>query len=194
MNHSKLLNVYLFRRKDASKYESDLFKRFILYKEIGLKEVQFQYGPYGKPSLQSPNYKDIHFNISHSREYLAGVVAIGCFIGIDIEWIRLIDFDCIDYFMNEKEISHFNCLRLKGEKLDYFYTIWTLKEAYSKMLGMGLNMNLTEISLENQQFNPILNDLFFHSMIVETHYRLSLVCSKKMKINVVHIKENDLSF
>ncbi|MGM7636979.1 4'-phosphopantetheinyl transferase family protein [Bacillus sp. Hm123] len=190
MTNLNQLNVYLYRTEDGSKHDSDLFKRYILFKETGLKGIRFQYGSYGKPYLRLPGYTEVHFNISHSGHYLVGAVSIGYFIGIDIEWIKPIDFDCIDFFMSEKEIIQFNRIRLKEEKLDYFYTIWTLKEAYSKMLGMGLNMKLTEISIENQQIKPTLKDVFCYSMIVENLYRLSLICSRKMRINVVHIKDN----
>lgn len=187
MTKCNQLNIYLYKTQHVNKYNSDLFKRFLLLKEAGLTDVQFQYGPYGKPFVHVP---DVHFNISHSGQYLAGAVSTCSFIGIDIERIKPIDFDCIDFFMSEKEISYFKEIRLKEEKLDYFYTIWTLKEAYSKMLGMGLHMKLTEISMDNQQIKPTLKDVFCHSIRVDNLYRLSLICSQEMNLNVIHITEN----
>ena len=181
------INVYLYRAKQVHKHNSDLFKRFLLLKEAGLTDIHFQYGPYGKPFVHVP---DVHFNISHSGQYLAGAVSTCSFIGIDIEQIKPIDFDCIDFFMSEKEIAHFKELQLLEEKLDYFYIIWTLKEAYSKMLGMGLHMTLTEISLDNQQIKSTCKDVFCHSKMVDNLYRLSLICSQEMNINIVHITED----
>ncbi|MGE7998488.1 4'-phosphopantetheinyl transferase family protein [Lysinibacillus sp. NPDC093190] len=188
----QLINVYLYRTNNTSNTYSDFFKRYILFKETGLTGIQFEYSPYGKPYVNIPGYKNLHFNVSHTGHYIVGTVSLGCFIGIDIECIKPIEFDCIEYFMSETETAQFNRLNLKEDKLDYFYSIWTLKEAYSKMIGMGLNMNLTEVSfsLENQQFRSALGDVFCHSMIVDEHYRLSLISSKKVNINVVDIESN----
>lgn len=186
------MNVYLYKISDADNKYSNLFKRYILLKETGLQDIQFEYGPYGKPYVNSSAYTNLHFNISHSGDYFVGAVSLDCFIGIDIEQIKPVEFDCIEYFMSEQEIIQFHGFPLKEDKLDYFYTIWTLKEAYSKMIGMGLNMNLTKVNflLENQQFQSILGDVFCHSMIVDNNYRLSLISSKKKNIRVVNITEN----
>ncbi|EON73886.1 4'-phosphopantetheinyl transferase family protein [Lysinibacillus sphaericus] len=186
------INVYLYRTSDSSNHDSDFFKRYILFKETGCKEIQFEFGPYGKPYVKLPGYADLHFNISHTGHYLVGAVSVGSFIGIDIECLRPIEFDCIDYFMSEQEIAQFNKFTLEEEKLDYFYTIWTLKEAYAKMLGVGLNMNLAEVSfsLKNQQIKTAVGDVCCHSMIVDNLYRLSLVSNIQMKINVVNIRQN----
>lgn len=91
--------------------------------------------------------------------------------------------------MSEKEIAHFKEIQLLEEKLDYFYKIWTLKEAYAKMLGMGLHMKLTEISLDNQQIKSTCKDVFCHSIMVDNLYRLSLICSQE-NINIVRITED----
>lgn len=187
MTKGNQINVYLYRAKQVHQHNSDLFKRFLLVKEAGLTDVQFQYGPYGKPFVHVP---DVYFNISHSGQYLAGAVSTCSFIGIDIERIKPIDFDCIDFFMSEKEIAHFKEIQLLEEKLDYFYKIWTLKEAYAKMLGMGLHMKLTDISLDNQQIKSTFKDVFCHSIMVDNLYRLSLICSQEMNINIVRITED----
>lgn len=194
MNVRQLVNVYICKTSDNHHYESDLFKRYILNRETGLTNIQLDYGSYGKPFLKVPGWTNVQFNISHSGSYLVGVVAFDVYLGIDIEYISPIDFDCIEYFMNEKEIVQFNNLRSEEAKLHYFYTIWTLKEAYSKMIGMGLSMNLTEVSFaqKNQQFTSSFAKLFCETMIVDHFYRLSLVSSKKVEINLVTIHSNVL--
>ncbi len=194
MNVRQLVNVYICKTGDNHHHDSNLFKQYILNRETGLTNIQLDYGSYGKPYLKVPGWTNVQFNISHSGSYLVGAVAFDVYLGIDIEYISPIDFDCIEYFMNEKEIVRFNKLRKEEAKLHYFYTIWTLKEAYSKMIGMGLNMNLTEVSFtqENQQFKPSSGKLFCETMIVDHLYRLSLVSSKMVEINLVTINRNVL--
>ena len=91
---SLLAKISEERRKKAKKYSriidkkrcilGEVLLRYILWKHYGItsKEIVFQYNEYGKPLLIMP--KGIHFNISHSGEWvLCGVSDTP--IGIDVE-------------------------------------------------------------------------------------------------------------
>ncbi len=123
---NELSHIYL------NKILSELLKREVT-------ENDFVKNQYKKPYLQN---SEIFFNISHSQN--AFVIAISNFeIGIDIEEnaIELNIEDCMNYAFSEEEINY-----CKREVLESFFSIWTLKEAFLKALGIGLTDKLKEIN------------------------------------------------
>lgn len=86
----------------------------------------------GKPLSESK-----YFNISHSYGVIAYVEADNQ-VGIDIEKIRDVDEDLINYISNETEKSY-----IKNEK--NFYEVWTNKEALSKSIGSGIDKKIKDI-------------------------------------------------
>ena len=99
----------------------------------------------GKPYV---NDKNIYFNISHSGNYW--ICGIGNKpLGVDIEIITENDHDkLVDKYFSNEEKTYLNKGKLNNKK-DCFYEIWTLKEAYSKLLGESIFKNL--------KFNTISN-------------------------------------
>jgi len=87
----------------------------------------------GKPVYKERT--DIHFNISHTANIV--VVAISSkAIGIDIDGNRNFSDRMIDKFYSKNEAAW-----VYGNDLikqDRFFSIWTMKEAFSKMLGDGI--------------------------------------------------------
>ena len=88
-------------------------------------------GPQGKPYL--PEHPDIHFNLSHSGNWV--VLAVGDHeVGVDLERTdRNVDRTALAkrHFTPEELAS--------GED---FFAIWTAKESYLKYLGVGLTEDL----------------------------------------------------
>lgn len=77
--------------------------RAILSSYLGIEpsQVQFRYGPYGKPYLSGRNGCPLRFNLTHSHELTLCAVAYDREIGVDLEHIRSIpDIDQIadDHF------------------------------------------------------------------------------------------------
>jgi 4'-phosphopantetheinyl transferase len=89
--------------------------------------------PYGEPPL--------HFNITHSDGIVACAVAHGISVGIDLEAIdREYDFaDMLDSTLAPEERARFD-ERGGTERAEFFFAIWTLKEAIGKACGIGLGM------------------------------------------------------
>lgn len=90
----------------------------------------------GKPYVEG-----LHFSIAHSGTYAALAVS-DTEIGIDIEVIRPLPAMVMERKFNKEEQS----LVLHSDHPDeMFMRIWTAKEAYLKMKGTGIRINLAAI-------------------------------------------------
>ena len=84
-----------------------------------------------------PISEHTYFNISHSH----GVVVFTkntLPVGIDIEKIRPVNKDLIDYISNKEEKEY-----ITSEVR--FYEIWTTKESLTKCVGTGINEKVSNI-------------------------------------------------
>lgn len=98
----------------------------------------------GKPYLK--DYPEIHFNISHCNE-LVVCVFHNASIGVDAELPGPFVKVLINKVLSEEEKK---ALQNKGItpqlEQEWFYRFWTLKEAYVKNSGTGLDVILTDFS------------------------------------------------
>ena len=99
---------------------------------IDIAKQKFAYLEYGKPYL--PNYPDVHFNISHSGEYVACAVSDKP-VGVDIQKIGECNSDVAERVCNEKELEQ---IENSSDKASEFTKLWTQKEAVLKMYGTGI--------------------------------------------------------
>lgn len=135
------------RRKKIKKYRRDddkirslyceLLARYALKKEFNLAadDIKFKKNRFSKPVLVSN--ENIHFNLSHCGRWIVCTVSDSP-VGIDIEKIGSGDSRFIEEVLHYKEIEYLT--RFEGnEKNTKYYTLWCLKEAYGKYMGVGLN-------------------------------------------------------
>ena len=116
---------------------------------INYNDILIKYNKYGKPYLD-----DISFNISHSHDYVI-VVTSDKNIGIDIEKIRDINQTTMKVFCTDNEIQYIT--NNQNKKLAY-WKIYTLKEAYFKMLGTDLsNMKKVEFNILDDKITCVNN-------------------------------------
>lgn len=115
------------------------------YLQIEPDQLQFNYGPQGKPFLAQ---HQLQFNVSHSRELALYAVTLSHDVGVDIEHLRpLPDFEQIAtrfFSINEQQVL-LNLPPNQQEKA--FFTCWTRKEAYIKAIGQGLMMPLDQFDV-----------------------------------------------
>lgn len=78
-----------------------------------------------------------YFNVSHSKGAVV-LVKDSLPVGIDIEQIRPLRKEMIDYISSNKEKEY-----IKDDKT--YYEIWTNKESIDKCLGTGIKSRLEEI-------------------------------------------------
>lgn len=106
----------------------------------GTAESLLAFTDSGKPYL--PGYPGIHFNITHT----AGLAACAFYhdeLGIDAEAIGYFPETLIQTALDESEKDY--VIRAGEDKPlreERFWRLWTLKEAYGKMMGTGADRNL----------------------------------------------------
>ncbi|MBL1209923.1 4'-phosphopantetheinyl transferase superfamily protein [Geminocystis sp. GBBB08] len=134
------------------------YLRIILSQYLTIKpdEICFTYSSKGKPLLDQKILSNIKFNLSHKNNY--AVYAISKYnVGIDLEKIdekvrveniakRYFCHDEFDYLINLES----------SKKAEYFFKLWTIKEAYLKAIGEGLSGGLDSICFGlNKDNQPI---------------------------------------
>ena len=117
--------------------------RHLVSRYLGIPpgEVEFDYGPHGKPSVRG--HECLSFNVSASgRHFLAGFTA-GAALGVDVERLRAIDDieGIARRFFAPGEVRSL-LSQPSGERMSAFFTCWTRKEAYVKAVGGGLSIPL----------------------------------------------------
>ncbi len=128
---------------------------------------------HGKPSFLPP-FDDHYFNISHSGDFV--VMAMGDSpVGVDVERTgRTKDFKKLLRFFYDHEK---NRVLKAPDGEDEFYKIWTFREAFSKLVGVGLVLySHEEITIDYDKNKVSYNDkdYGFYEYDIKTGYRLSL--------------------
>lgn len=119
-----------------------------------------------KPILLNNNLNNlkIYFNISHSKNFIACVIA-DFEVGLDIEEDRFINNNSIKKFMSQKDyfinLFNYNLFNYSLYNTNCI-KIWNIKEAYTKYLGLGLNLNFKNIEVSNilRETNCIIRELY----------------------------------
>ena len=108
-------------------------------------------GPSGKPFL--PDHPDIFFNITHA----SGLVACAFHdspVGIDVELPGYFPEVLIGRALTESERSLLmSCSHDESLRQECFWRLWTLKEAYVKKSGIGVDSDLRAFSFAFDVFN-----------------------------------------
>ncbi len=109
----------------------------------------------GKPiAVTNKGKKKTFVSITHSNGYAIALVSSSLNVGIDLEIIEPRDSSLIDELLAPKEQSLLNIKNqdISDEKLTI---IWAAKEAVSKVLGIGLNIDLHDLEIVKLQNNSI---------------------------------------
>ncbi|WP_100623322.1 4'-phosphopantetheinyl transferase family protein [Candidatus Coxiella mudrowiae] len=107
--------------------------------------LRFRYDDYGKPYLL--NDASLYFNLSDSHTVALYAITTNREVGVDIESIRsnIHTEDIAERFFSPDEIAAFRRLP-QNQHLEGFFRIWTLKEAYIKIIGQGLSFGLNRFT------------------------------------------------
>lgn len=98
-------------------------------------EIEYIYSENGKPRFRDYPW---HFNLSHSEEYVFCVLSEQE-VGVDIQCKRTFNNERIlRRFFTEEEQKNWEQCDSEEEREQYFYRMWTRKEAYGKMTGEGI--------------------------------------------------------
>ena len=168
------IKSFYFPKDQALSLGAGLLLRYGLTK-AGVKydDLKISYTPYNKPILEyKPN---LYFNLSHSgSKVLLGINDKP--IGVDVEEIQPIEENLTKLVFTVKEQAYYNILN-PVDRLNYFYKIWTLKEAYLKAIGKGLAVPMEELYL-----NPESPDYILYSHCSSKYYYAVAVFNKQVSL------------
>jgi 4'-phosphopantetheinyl transferase len=159
------------QEKDKRVYESGhVFIRKILSHYTGIDASKLELSPVvnRKPELLNAPFR-IHFNISHSGSKILVAVGFNSDVGVDVEKI-IPDFDMEGFAESNyhpNEVAHFRSLKDRDET-DYFYFVWTRKEAWLKLTGEGINDKLRELDFSGKDMKTHMPAQGHHDLYMTT--------------------------
>ncbi|MGG3571973.1 4'-phosphopantetheinyl transferase superfamily protein [Bacillus gobiensis] len=140
---------------------------------------------YGKPFVKNQNH--FQFNISHSMRLV--VLAVSKYeIGVDIEYIKPVCLDSMSGALTKEEYAYLQSLP-DDEAEKYFYTIWTVKESFLKMIGTGLSLSPDRLNTNVYFDRPTITldgkqqNVSFQTFQVECRYQLTVCIRGTCQIN-----------
>ena len=131
-------------------------------------EISFSLGPHGKPAVATPAHLNHPFNVAHtSGMVLCAVAGQGVQrLGVDVESVqRRTSLELAERYFAEPEVR-FLANQNAADARTVFLRIWTLKEAFVKAMGTGLQTQLDQFAFvdilsprpEIEFLNPDLGD------------------------------------
>ena len=192
--------VNAFARSNDSQRSllGELLARHLLHKATSepLPDEAFTTGEKGKPAHDG--FRGIHFNITHSGEWVAVALSSGC-VGVDVERMRKIPDGVARRFFSEAENEWLDSAATEAERKDIFFTLWTLKESFLKAIGKGLTKSLSSFTIlqkGNNHFELKQNEetkgFKLYNFEFRDGYKLS-VCAEdgefEQQVNFIEIKD-----
>lgn len=144
---------------------------------IKLADVRRDKTRKGKPYL--PDHPDIHYNISHSGDYVACAIG-GQPVGMDVQQHRPADLAKLSRQTLSKE--EYEIWKRAQDPVSQFYDFWVKKESYLKWTGDGITKDLC--SLKMQGAASVLP--------VPEGYSGALWTQQKIPIQCIWLKTKDL--
>ena len=119
---------------------------------LNSSETVLEYGENQKPYI--PHCSQLHFNLTHSGDYAAGVWAHTP-VGIDIEQVGSDGEEVARRFFHESELRWLEGLSSEAERIQGFFRMWVLKESFLKATGLGMRLplNAFEIRIEDEDIS-----------------------------------------
>jgi 4'-phosphopantetheinyl transferase len=161
--------------------------RLVLSRNLDVSpgEVRLRLGSFGKPELEWNATSALHFNVSHSAGLVVAAFSREGEVGVDVEDIqREISPAVLHQVFTPSELQQIASLP-PNEQRAAAAARWTLKEAYLKARGAGLNLPLLGFSFVRTpecspqiSFSPQIDDESarwrFHHAPVAPRYVVSL--------------------
>lgn len=139
---------------EKRRIEKSLSYKFIedMLEEYGIINYQIKKDQLGKPYLDNI---EKYFNTSHSNEYLTCVVSDND-VGIDIEIISDKAKRIAKRFLHPDELKNHIVKHYNDEELTI---MWTIKEAYSKLIGQGLTKPFNTLKvLQKDGYSVVIDE------------------------------------
>ncbi|KAH6914829.1 4'-phosphopantetheinyl transferase superfamily [Coprinopsis sp. MPI-PUGE-AT-0042] len=174
-NESQTRIRRFYRREDACRtLIGELLIRLVVSEREGSQSAIFARTTEGKPYLlnQSPQ-EQIGFNITHDNALIGLAFSPGVHnppafsIGIDMMKVRAPIGETFASFVEtfEDQLTHLEMKQVTAEgvseeeKTRRFFWMWTLKEAYTKALGLGLGFDFKRVEFDVAQREVRINGI-----------------------------------
>lgn len=142
--------------------------RSVLTHYLGTSAFDFGLGEHGRPELAGALQSDLSFNLSHSRDRVVVAVTRAGVIGVDVEYagrVRRIERLISRYFSPSEQEA---LMALPEQfRLERFYALWALKEAYIKARGLGLAIPLADFSFDFSAESEAVSIRFDGSLLLQ---------------------------
>ncbi len=128
-------------------------------------EIKLKYETGGKPYIDGEN---IFISVSHSKDIVICAVDFKP-LGIDLEYVRNFKPLTMQKICNKREIEYI------GSDNQKFFEIWTVKEAYSKLCGIGIRQIISGIfvdiensTVEGKNFDTVTFGNYVYSIVSDS--------------------------
>lgn len=106
----------------------------------------FGTGVHGKPYVTSPEGAQMRFSVSYTTTLIAIAVSQKFELGVDIETVPSTMSDIPWQVLTQAERQFIRTVP-EAEQFAEFLNIWTLKEAYTKYLGVGASLDFRKVEV-----------------------------------------------
>lgn len=110
---------------------------------------QFGAGPHGKPHVASPEGTGLRFSLSYTATLIAIAVSPKFELGVDIEMVPGTISEVPWQVLTQAERQFIRTLP-EAEQFTEFLNIWTIKEAYTKYLGVGASLDFRKVQVSTE--------------------------------------------
>ena len=115
--------------------------------EAQQKDISCTYGKNGKPQFM--HYPAIHFNLSHSGDYVIAAFDRNP-VGVDIQEHKNLKENMAKHFLTPWELEQIGMQPEEGSRQELLCRLWTIKESYIKLIGEGMKKSMKEIRVNRQ--------------------------------------------
>jgi 4'-phosphopantetheinyl transferase len=126
-----------------------MVRRLLGADAIDPQAIRFAAEPHGKPFVTQPAAAKRPFNLAHTN----GLVLCGLgtaqhrLVGIDVERLdRQTDPQLAERYFSRPEVDYLRQCKQEAVRRTTFLKIWTLKEAFIKAIGTGLQTPLSDFA------------------------------------------------
>lgn len=152
------------------------------------EQLAFDVTRYGKPfGLVDGEVTPIKFNVSHGGKH--GLIAYARHgrLGVDVEErTDRVDMDGLSATVFGPDEQAAFALARGEEKVRMFFSLWTLKEAMIKALGLGFNQDPAKFQLPSSMQSGARESVFQFPKMQDTSWNLKNLGNSKFAAALVH--------
>ena len=148
---------------------------FDMATEYCLNDIK--YDVLNKPYLNESFY----FSIAHSENFVICAAAVKNSIGIDVEKIKPINVLLLKDILTSEE---WLTIELKNYDLNYFYYLWTRKEAVLKAIGKGIFEEMGKVDVLKDKVMYEAQSYYVNDISINADYKIAIASNRKETFEV----------